>query len=360
MTKIRLFAFSVSLLLLAFTTKAQVKYSNEFLSLGVGSRALAMGNSCIASSNDATSTYWNPAGLLELSSDMQMGAMHSAYSYGIASYDYGAATFKTSDSSALGFSIIRFGVDDIPNTLDLIDNNGQIRYDLITSFSIADYAFVTSFAKKSNVNGLSFGGNLKIIRRIVGDFASAWGFGLDVSAMYVNKSWRFAAVGRDITSTFNAWKFNTETFEDVFDETGNEIPENSIEYTMPRLILAAAKTFKISEKINLTTEIDGDITFDGKRNTVLRTDFLSLDPHAGLELSYKNKVFLRGGVSNIQNVLLFDKQTAINMQPGLGLGISLNRLYIDYALSNIGNKLFNIYSHVFTLRLAINKKGNVS
>lgn len=355
MAKLRFYFLLPTLLFIVFVSNAQVKYSNEFLSLGVGARAISMGNAFAATANDVTSGYWNPAGLLDIPCDMQLGLMHSAYSEGIASYDYGASAFKTSDSSALAFSIIRYGVDDIPNTLDLIDNNGQIRYDLITSFSIADYAFMTSFAKKSKISGLSFGGNLKIIRRIVGEFASAWGFGLDASALYRKKSWRFAAVGRDITSTFNAWKFNTETFEDVFLETGNEIPENSIEYTMPRLILAVAKSFNLSEKVKLTTEVDADVTFDGKRNTVLRTNLLSFDPHAGFEVSYKNIVFLRGGVSNIQNVLLFDNETSINVQPSLGIGIHFNRLYIDYSLSNIGNKQFSIYSNVFTLRLDICK-----
>ena len=40
------------------------KYSNEFLAVGVGARALGMGNAFTAVTNDVTSGYWNPAGLL--------------------------------------------------------------------------------------------------------------------------------------------------------------------------------------------------------------------------------------------------------------------------------------------------------
>ncbi|MEK7253297.1 MAG: hypothetical protein AAB316_01010, partial [Bacteroidota bacterium] len=39
------------------------KYSNEFLSIGVSARAQGMGNSVVASIDDVTAGYWNPAGL---------------------------------------------------------------------------------------------------------------------------------------------------------------------------------------------------------------------------------------------------------------------------------------------------------
>lgn len=66
------------------------KYSNEFLNIGVGARALGMGNSVLASSNDVTAGYWNPTGLLATNTDLQIGLMHSEYFAGIAKYDFGA------------------------------------------------------------------------------------------------------------------------------------------------------------------------------------------------------------------------------------------------------------------------------
>ena len=63
------------------------KYSNEFLAIGVGGRSLGMSNSSVASINDVTSGYWNPAGLLGIKNDMQVGLMHSEYFAGIAKYD---------------------------------------------------------------------------------------------------------------------------------------------------------------------------------------------------------------------------------------------------------------------------------
>ena len=105
------------------TADAQkVKYSNEFLSIGVGARALGMSNAQTALVGDVTAGYWNPAGLLRIENDLEVGLMHAEYFAGIASYDYGAFAKPLKDLAsgrkhAIALSIIRFGVDDIPNTL---------------------------------------------------------------------------------------------------------------------------------------------------------------------------------------------------------------------------------------------------
>jgi len=150
------------------------KYSNEFLAIGVGGRAFGMSNACVATIDDVTAGYWNPAGLLHIKNDMQFGLMHSEYFAGIAKYDYAALARKIDSSSAFALSFIRFGVDNIPNTTELIDAAGNVDYGRITLFSAADYAFVFSYARSPKIKGLHLGGSAKIVRRVVGDFAGAW------------------------------------------------------------------------------------------------------------------------------------------------------------------------------------------
>ena len=115
--------------------------------------------------------------------------------------------------------------------------------------------------------GLTYAGSAKVIDRIVGDFAHAWGFGLDFGAQYQKGKWRFGAMGQDITSTFNAWSFNTSLLSPVFAVTNNEIPSNSVEVTLPKLILGGGYKTNITNKISWLTELDLVSTFDGKRNT---------------------------------------------------------------------------------------------
>ena len=346
---------SLIFLLACVQTLYAQKYSNEFLAIGVGARSLAMGNSTVATVNDVTSAYWNPAGLTKIESDWDLGLMHSEYFAGIAKYDYGAAAYKYSDSLALAFSIIRFGVDDIPNTLELIDANGNLRYDRITSFSATDLAFIFSLAQVSKIQGLRYGANIKVIRRTAGSFASAWGFGLDASAQYTKNNWDFGVTARDITSTFNAWSFNTDDLEEVFVMTGNEIPENSIEYTMPRVLFGAAYHHEVYKGISVLGEVGLDATFDGRRNVLIKTNFMSMDPHVGLEIDYKKIVFLRTGINNIQEARSFGHETEMTLQPNIGVGIHFWKLTLDYAFTDIGDASVALYSHVFSLRLAISK-----
>lgn len=358
MTQIfRVSAFTVFLSISALIGFTQApKYSNEFLAIGVGARALGMSGAFIAQSNDVTSGYWNPAGLSHIKNTFQIGLMHSEYFAGIAKYDYLGVGARINPESVLGVSIIRFGVDDIPNTTQLIDNNGQINYDRIKSFTAADYAFIISYARKTKVEGLDFGANAKIIYRKVGDFANAFGFGLDVGTQYQRGTWKFAVMGRDITSTFNAWSYNLdETTKEVFIRTGNEIPTNSLEITLPKLMLGAGKQITIYKKFTTYIEANFDFTFDGKRNVAIKGDPISIDPKFGIQLAYSDFIFVRGGVGNIQQVLDFNDKKVTTIQPNIGVGVRIKNFTIDYALANVGQSV-GLLSNVFSLRFDFTKK----
>lgn len=360
MKHLRSVVFSLLALFFATSLQAQApKYSNEFLAIGVGARALGMSNAYVASVDDVTAGYWNPAGILGVKSDMQLGLMHAEYFAGIAKYDYAGLVKPIDSTSAIGFSVIRFGVDDIPNTTELIDAEGNWDYSRITSFSAADYAFLFSYAKKDLlVPGLNLGGNFKIIHRKVGDFASAWGFGIDVGAHYRKGDWKFGGVLRDGTSTFNAWTFNIDDrTREVFELTNNVVPENSLEVTLPRLILGANRTWQFNDKMSLLAELDADFTFDGKRNTIIKSNFTSVDPHLGLEFGYGGFVFLRAGMGNFQQVEEVRNKTSWTWQPNLGIGLKIKGLTIDYALTDVGDRSVALYSNVFSLTFDLYKKG---
>jgi hypothetical protein len=347
--------------LIALTSFGQStpKYSNEFLSIGVGARAFGMANTVISSSNDVTGGYWNPASLVHIENNIQVSYMHSNYFAGIANYDYGGLAFKYGDKSVLGFSFVRFGVDGIPNTIDLI-RNGQIDYSRVTEFSAVDYGFLFSFAQKTLKEGLSFGGNAKIIHRKAGQFTTAWGFGVDAGLQYkTDNDWHFAVMARDVTSTFNAWKFSfTEAEKDVFEQTGNDIPKNSLEITLPKLLIGAGKKFNFTEDFSLDAAINIDINTDGKRNVLLQTDVLSFDPHMGIEFGYADVVFVRGGIGTIQQIVDVDGNESYTMQPNIGLGVNLNKFVIDYAMANVGSTSVMNYSHVFSIRFNIDSQAD--
>ncbi len=346
-----------------FTSLSQIytpKYSNEFLAIGIGARAFGMSNVQSAAVNDVTSAYWNPAGLQRITTKYDVGLMHAEYFAGIAKYDYAGFATRLDSQSVIAASIIRFGIDDIPDTRYLFDGdgnaNGKINYNNIKFFSAADYAFLISYARKSKlIEGLNLGVNLKIINRTVGSFATAWGFGFDAGAQYKAGKWELGLVARDITGTFNAWSYNTALLKDVYAQTGNLLPKNSVEVTLPRLIPGVARNFKITKKIGLLAATDLIITFDGKRNTAIRTGVFSIDPAAGIELDYMKIVFLRFGMGNIQRIKTFEGNYSTSVQPNFGLGVKISKFTIDYALTDLGNFSESLYSNVFSLKFSFDK-----
>ncbi len=335
------------------------KYSNEFLAIGVGGRAFGMAGASVAGVNDVTSGYWNPAGLMGIKNDFQTGLMHAEYFASIAKYDYGAVAGRIDSSSAFGISVIRFAVDDIANTTQLIDAGGNIDYDRITTFSAQDYAFIFSYARSTPIAGLTVGGNFKIIRRKVGDFAGAWGFGIDAGAQYKLGQWQFGAVMRDATSTFNAWSFTlSDEMIDAFTQTGNEIPQNGLEMTMPRLIIGVSRYWNFGKKDQFSAggEFDMVNTFDGERNVILKTSLWSMEPLIGFEGGFKNLIFLRAGIGNIQKAKDVLGHSVTTLQPNFGIGIKIKSVSIDYSLTDIGDQSVALYSNVFSLRLDLDRK----
>ena len=232
------------LILMVTSWAGAQKYSNEFLSIGIGARAQAMGNAVVASVHDVTAGTWNPAALsaLDVGQGFQAGAMHAEWFAGVGKFDYLGVVFPlASRDRRLGISLIRFGIDGIPNTLSLYESDGSINFDNVSEFSAADYAFLLSYAQSLNVSkgSLFVGGNVKVIHRRIGPFANAWGFGVDLAGQYHRGAWRFGAMVQDITTTFNAWSFSfTEEEKEILTLTDNEIPINSVEVTKPKILVA--------------------------------------------------------------------------------------------------------------------------
>lgn len=345
-----LVAFTLlSIVLNAQTTR---KYSNEFMNIGVDAAAFGMANAVVASSSNVNSGYWNPAGLVNLE-DNQLSLMHASYFANIANYDYAAFAMPLDDRSAVGLSVIRFGVDDILNTTQLIDEQGNIDFNRISLFSTADYGITFSYARKLPLDGLNLGVNAKVIRRIIGDFASSWGFGLDAALQFETKSnWQFGIMVRDITTTFNAWNIDEEQFATIQGAVAGQnqdLPETT-EITIPKLQVGFAKRFMFHLDFSLLTELDLNFRF-AETNDIFSSSFTSMTPSVGLEFGYIDMVFVRTGVGNFQNISQLDGSDSVGFQPNIGVGFKYKGIQVDYALTDIGDQSAALYSNVFSLTL---------
>jgi len=335
--------------------------ANNQLNIGVGAEAYAMGNAVIATIDNTTAGYWNPAGLASIKANIQPALMHAELFASISKFDYLSAAYRLNDKkSVIGFSILRNAVDGIPNTLFAVDGSGIFYPERVTFFSSADYGFIGSFAKARIFNSrINAGVNAKLYYRKAGTFTNAFGFGFDAGAQFKNNNLSVGVMLRDITTTILAWNFNfSEEEKQVLASTGNVIPVKSTEIVYPSIILGIAYEIPFNQKLSLKTELNTTITTDGKRN-VLISGGASIDPQFGLELNINDVVYVRGGVNNYQKGSNLSGESSIFIQPNIGLGLKVQDLYIDYAFSRFGQfSNSGVHSHIVSLMFDINFNRN--
>lgn len=322
------------------------------MNIGVDAAAFGMANAVTASTANVNSGYWNPAGLVQLE-DNQLALMHASYFANIANYDYAGFAMPLDKQSAVALSVIRFGVDDILNTTQLIDEQGNIDYNRISLFSTADYGITFSYARALPLDGLNIGVNAKVIRRVIGDFANSWGFGLDAGIQFESKSnWKFGIMARDITTTFNAWTIDEDQFatiRDAVEGQNQELPETT-ELTLPKLNIGVAKKFIFNYDYSLLAAVDLNMRF-AETNDIISSSFASVTPAVGLEFGYIDLIFVRAGAGNFQNIQQLDGSDNVGLQPNIGVGFKYKGIQLDYALTDIGDQSAALYSNVFSLTI---------
>lgn len=159
-------AAALAFLLVPSTQLARALESGaDFLNIGAGARASAMGSAYTALSSDANSIYYNPGGLALAKREVSM--MHSAWALG-GSYDFLAAAFPAGDfKAAVSFTRLDHGG---------LDARGPGRESAGT-FEASDRAVGLALAR--NFGGLSLGGGAKLLSSsIAGYEASAVAFDL--------------------------------------------------------------------------------------------------------------------------------------------------------------------------------------
>jgi hypothetical protein len=189
--------FFLNLLFFSNDTFSEEKYSpwaGEFLRMGVGARAMGMGNAYSAVDGDIFSSYYNPAGLVYMDGrQLTVSQRYMSMDRFMTHLAFGSRIGPDAD---FAFSWIGAGTDDIQGR-DLNGNRTGVLKDSRNSFSV-------SFAKSIGSN-IAAGLNAKLsLWKLAGEDAKAIGFDGGVIFRPVN-SLTASLVVRDINSRF-AWK----------------------------------------------------------------------------------------------------------------------------------------------------------
>jgi hypothetical protein len=325
----------VALVLAGSTPASATQYAGEFLRIGVGARALGMGSAFVGLADDGSAAYWNPAGLATLARK-EVTAMHAEQFGSVVQYDY--LSFATPlggegrAAQALAVSLVRLGIDDIPDTrgLEFIDVNGNGKFDYpddrllvdesrFVFQSDNDVALLVSYAREVS-RGFTLGGNFKYIRQWMGDSLRSNGFGLDLAALYVGpKGFSAGARLADATTTRILWN------------TGAD------EFIAPTLRLGGAKTLSFRERRHVVTAaLDVQMGFSNEQlSSQAHIGSTTFTFHPGLEYWLERKLALRTG---------FEAQ---NFTAGAGLRyrkFGLDYAYLDHRDLDGSHRVSALYS----------------
>ncbi|MBP7460357.1 MAG: PorV/PorQ family protein [Candidatus Delongbacteria bacterium] len=129
----------------------------QFLKIPAGTRGIGMGGAGVASVNDVSSVYWNPAGMTRLTSS---GAFHFSHANWLADldYNYAGAVVQLGIYGCLGFSFTSLSVPDMPVRTEF-DQEGTGEF-----FSAMDMAMGLSYAR-SLTDRFAIGITAKYIRQ---------------------------------------------------------------------------------------------------------------------------------------------------------------------------------------------------
>jgi hypothetical protein len=239
--------------------------------------------------------------------------------------------------AVVAFGVIRQGVDGIQNTLNAWDpGRDRPREDaesFIEEFNVSDLAFYLSYAQaitsKPNAFQLTAGASLKAIHHRLGPFANAWGYGFDVGLQARTQKWRLGLQVTDLLPMLKFWSVDSEELAPLQTAYGDLIPSGKNEKVLPALRLGVARTLSFSE---IQVLISSDLQFraENRQAYALNLGRVSVEPHVGVEGSYRDILFIRVGLTDF----ILPEGENLFMTPAVGTGLKLGKLRIDYGFTD--------------------------
>ena len=274
----------------------------QFLKIGVGSRATALGESFVAVANDASALYWNPAGLVQFDQDQVMFS-HNQWVIDIY-HDFLGAVYHLDATNAVGVAFTSLSTKDIPVTTEFAPF-GTGEY-----FSYGDIALAVSYSRRMT-DKFSFGGTVRYIEETL-DKLKMRGVMINLGTYY----WTGLGTTRFAVAVSN---FGNQLAPDGKVVLIGKREKSDWQSFSPPTIFRIGFAFEPyqNEDNKFTTSIQLNHPNDNKENVA-----------TGIEYSWKNIVYIRGGYK-----FNTDEQ---NYSFGFGVNIPIRIAYcmVDYSFSN--------------------------
>ncbi len=294
----------------------------QFLKIGAGARAIGMGGTYTAVSDDIYSVYYNPAGVVNTQGFGQVAFNHADWLASI-SYDFAALSLNLQEFGTLFFSLTSLGVpEDKVRTIDFPDGDGRV-------WDAKSLAIGAGYARKLT-DKFSIGFQAKFIREAIWN-TSATGFAVDIGTYYITP-FNDLVIGASISN------FGTKMQLDGRDILFNTDPDNNTS-TGPNNILAKYETDKFDIPLTFRIGLAMDVIKERYFRVTVAVDATHPNDNteyvnSGLELSYDDMAFFRIGYKSL---FLRDSEQGLTL--GGGLKYNFNdqfTLFFNYGWADYG------------------------
>ena len=323
--KMQISIFLMTLFLVTLSGNSVTKVGTaaaNFLKIGVGARAIAMGGAYVSLADEASAMFWNPAGIALIKGG-EAFFNHSEWIADI-NFDYAGVVFSIPQVGTFGLNATFLSMADMERTTELYpEGTGQL-------FSAGSNALGISFAR-SLTDRFSIGFNVKYINEHILN-SSATGYAIDIGTLFITQ-FKGMRIGANISN------FGTKMQMSGRDLLVQHDVDPQREGNNDR-INADWKTDKFDLPLNLRVGISLDLLQNVDNNQL----WLSVDAvhpndnveslNIGGEYVLYNVLALRAGYASIRS-----EET----EKGLTLGAGLNYKFIgnvsvkiDYAYESFG------------------------
>jgi opacity protein-like surface antigen len=312
------------LILVVFPIKAQTKVGSTaapFLSIGVGPRSISMGGAFIATADDATSLYWNPAGAARTGNNSALFA-HSQW-FADINFNWAGAVIQLENMGAVGLSInyLDYGRMEV-TTLREPDGTGEL-------FSAHDFSVGLSYSHNLT-DRFSIGGTIKYIGQAIWN-SSAAAVAVDIGTLFISDIYGLR-IGAAISNFGTDMRIDGKDLLVLYD-INREIYGNNDQ------IMASLNTNDFPLPLTFKVGLAMDVLNTPNHKITLAVDALHPNDNAesiniGGEYIFANMFSFRGGYKS----LFLD-----NSEEGFTLGVGINYdfapdlgIFIDYAYQDFG------------------------
>ena len=274
----------------------------QFLKIGVGGRATAMGDAFVAVANDVSALYWNPAGLTQFSEN-QIIFSHNQWVVDI-NHDFIGAVYHLDETNTFGVSLTSLSMDEMKVTTEYApDGTGEY-------FGFSDLGISVSYSRKMT-DQFSFGGTVRYIEESL-DKLKMRGIMIDLGTYY----WTGLGTSRFAVTVSNFGNDIAPDGEVVL--VGNRTKSDWQSFSPPTMfrIGFAIEPYE-DEQNKITTSIQLNHPNDNSEN-------LSL----GFEYVWNKMFYARGGYK-----INVDEQN-YSFGAGVNVPISVANISVDYAYAN--------------------------